>query len=173
MFLSTYLIILLLSAIFSPSAFTSPVPQTASLTSNLSITKPSNLTSISNSNTHCIDLLNPFSRRPKYADCTIAIRQLPQNPAFGAFHNHGTDDPFKLPVEKTYSSCTVRIELNAGSSRVGASWPGISTKTTELNRRCLRTTFPIYKGGWATYAKYDRIVISLNYPDRSGGEGRV
>ena len=172
MFLSTYLVILFLSAILS-SAFTYLPPRAASLNYSLSITQSSNLSLISNTDTHCIDLLNPFSRRPKYGDCTIAIRKLPQNPAVGAFHNHGTDDLFKLPVEKTFSSCTVRIELNAASSVVAASWPGISTKTIELNRRCLRTIFPIYKGGWATYAKHGRIAISLNYPDRSGGERRV
>lgn len=167
MFFSTYFLILFPSAAIS--AYASPIPQPASLPPNLSITQPSNITSISNSNTRCVDRINPFTRRPKYADCTVAIRQLPQIPVAGSFHNQGTDDLFKLPVEKTFSSCIVRVELYAASSTVGGSWSGIGTRATGLNRRCLRTAFPIYKGGWATYAKDDRIVISLAYPEGSGG----
>lgn len=40
-----------------------------------------------------------------------------------------------------------------------------------LNRACLRMKFPIYKGGWATYAKDERIVISLVYSGGYGGGG--
>lgn len=155
--------ILSLCAIYSLGAFASP---TSDLTPSLSITRPTNTTSISNDNLHCIDLINPFSHRPKYPDCVLAIRQLPQYPASGAFHNHGIDDPFKLPVEKTLDSCTIRIELYAGSSTESASWSGVTARANALNRSCLRTFFPIYKGGWATFGKHDRIVISLAYRDR-------
>ena len=94
-------------------------------------------------------------------------------PAMGAFHNHGNDDVFKLPVQKTVGSCTVRVELYAASFTVAAAWLGISTRASTLNRLCLRTTFLIYKGGWATYAKDDRIMISLFYPDEYGVRGSV
>ena len=144
-------------------AFASPTSQPPT---ELSITQPANLTSISNDHLNCIDLLNPFSHRPKYSDCTLAIRQLPNNPAQGSFHNRGGDDFFKLPVQKTVSSCTVRVDLLAASSTVGASWEGIGARALILNRLCLRTTFPIYKGGWATFARDQRIVISLGYPSQ-------
>lgn len=150
-----------LSGNFLLSAFASPISQPPT---ELSITQPVNLTSISNDHLNCINLLNPFSNRPKYPDCTLAIRQLSSNPAWGSFHNRGDDDLFKLPVEKTVSSCRVRVELQAATSTVGASWEGISARAHTLNRLCLRTTLPRYKGGWATFAKDQRIVILLTYP---------
>ena len=91
----------------------------------------------------------------------------------GSFHNRGSDDPFKLPVEKLFSSCAVRVELHAATSTVGASWAGISARAIALNRLCLRTFFPTYIGGWATYAKDDRIVILLKRPDRNGDDEGV
>ncbi|CAF9936153.1 MAG: hypothetical protein ALECFALPRED_006717 [Alectoria fallacina] len=163
---------LTLSTAISSLATASPIFQIPTLTPNLSTTHPTTPTPILNDNLSCIDLLNPFSRRPKYDDCTIAIRQLPRFPDVGAFHNRGGDDPFKLPVEKSYDSCTVKVELYAaGTTTVVASWPGIATRANTVNRMCLHAAFPIYKGGWATYAKDDRIVVSLAYPDEGGGGG--
>lgn len=165
MFLDTS-ISFFLPTIFYSIIIASSISQAPSTTPSLSIIQPTNLSSIQNDNMHCTDLLNPFSRRAKYPDCTLAIRQLPVFPASGAFHNQGPDDPFKLPVQRTVSSCTVRVELYAASSTVSASWPGISTRASTLNRLCLRRTFAIYKGGWATYAKDERILVTLAYPDR-------
>lgn len=163
---SIFLFLSLSKTLFLFKAFASPSSQPQTPPPNLSIIQPTNLTSVSYDNLHCIDLLNPFSSRPKYSDCTLAIRQLPNIPAMGIFHNRGSDDLFKLPVEKVVSSCAVRVELRAATSTVATSWAGISVRATALNRLCLRTIFPTYKGGWATYAKNDRIVISLQRPDR-------
>ena len=159
--------LLSVSGTFLLSAFASPISQPPTLNPEPSITEPTNLTSISNDYLNCVKTLNPFSNRPKYSDCTLAIRQLRSDPAIGSFHNRGSDDFFKLPVQKTVTSCTVRVELHAASSTVGASWKGISARALTLNRLCLQTTFPIYKGGWALFAKDQRIVISLTYPSQS------
>ena len=164
MFLSTYLG-LSVFIIFHPSVIASPTSQTPPPKPRLSIIQPTNLSSIQNDDLHCIHLRNPFSPRPKYNDCFLAIHELPKITATGAFHNHGPNDPFKLPVERTISSCTVVVELYAGSSTVAASWPGIMTRANTLNRLCLRVKFPTFKGGWATFAKEERILISLIYPD--------
>lgn len=161
-----------LPLMFYSLVFAFPIPETVTPTPNLSINHPTNLTSNLHDNLSCIDLVNPFAHRPKYADCTLAIRQLPQIPAVDSFHNRGPDDPFKLPVERTVGSCSVRVELYAASSTVAASWAGVSTRANTLNRMCLQMTFPMYKGGWATYAKDERIVISLHYPDRDDDGGR-
>lgn len=151
------------------SAFASPISQPSTLNPELSITEPTNLTSISNDYLNCVSSLSPFSNRGHYSDCTLAIRQLPSDPAMGTFHNRGGDDFFKLPVQKTVTSCTVRVELYAATSTAAASWEGIGARAQTLNRFCLQTTFPIYKGGWAVFAKDQRIVISLSYPSEFSG----
>lgn len=172
MFLSTYLS-LSVFIFFHASVIASPTSETPPPKPGLSIIQPTELSSIQNDDLHCIHLRNPFSHRTKYNDCFLAIRELPKIPATGAFHNHGPEDPFKLPVQRTINSCTVRVELYAGSSTVAASWPGITTRANTLNQLCLRAKFPTYKGGWATYAKEERIVISLMYADRHDGGDSV
>ena len=55
--------------------------------------------------------------------------------------------------------------LNAGFSTVGGSWAEIRERAETLNRVCFRDVMlPLYKGGWTTYGRRERIVISLEHP---------
>ena len=134
------------------------------------ILQHTNLSSEINESSGCVDLTNPFEKRAKYTDCKFAIRQLPEYDEMGAFHNTGPTDPFKLPVIKTSSSCTVEVELRAGSGTTRGMWKEISDLAFEVNRDCLRTILPLYKGAWVTYGRQERIVISLS-PSASSNEG--
>ncbi|CAF9924081.1 hypothetical protein IMSHALPRED_006091 [Imshaugia aleurites] len=159
--------LLLPSALSSLSAFASPPSYLQTSNPFPSPLHPiSNHSSPPNDNLHCTDLVNPFSRRPKYPDCVLAIRQLPRGADRGSFHNHGPADPFLLPVGKISGTCAVTVELYAGRATVGASWLDIVSKANMLNRLCLRTVLPLYRGGWASFARDERIVISLAYAGR-------
>ncbi|KAM0801057.1 hypothetical protein BDR22DRAFT_848920, partial [Usnea florida] len=148
-----------LCAIISLTALSSPTLQLPNLTPNLSLINPTNLTT---STLNCIDLLNPFQPHAKQSHCALAIQHLPTYPEFGPFHTNGAPDPFQLPVTTSYRSCSVRVELNAGShATVAASWPGIKVQAMALNGKCLGTVLPLFEGGWATFAKGGRILIVL------------
>ena len=50
----------------------------------------------------------------------------------------------------------------------------IRERAEALNRVCFRDVMlPLYKGGWTTYGRRERIVISLEYPDRGMDGGDV
>lgn len=69
-------------------------------------------------------------------------------------------------------SCTVRVELDAFTSREAGSWKEVRMRAGTLNRLCFQHTFPLYKAAWGRLGKNERIVIGLGYPEKYGeGEG--
>ena len=174
MLLPFFFLILSSSTLFFPSiAFASP---TSNPPPTLSLTKPTNLTAQSLTNyLNCIDVRNPFTRRPKYPDCIDAIAQLPSFDSPGAFHNHGHRDPFSLPREETVRSCTVKVVLDAFTTMEAGSWEDVKMRAGTLNRLCFMHTFPMYKAAWGRLGRYERVVVSLSYPGKyegGGGDGQ-
>lgn len=72
---------------------------------------------------YCIPKRGFFTPVPAYYDCAQAILQLPRPEGRGAFHNGLPDDIFRLPVEKEFESCRVKVELrHQGSTRIAQDW---------------------------------------------------
>ena len=103
-------------------------------------------------------------RRPRFADCGGAIRQLSDNHAAGAFHTGGLLNPFQLPVTKWHHTCAVRISMKDGIKDDEGTWLSVSLAATQLNIVCVGTSaFPTYQGGYTTAGRYDGVKVSLVY----------
>lgn len=101
--------------------------------------------SISNPNDllYCRELVNPFSRRPRYAQCTSAMCQLPDLFSTGA-----------LSVPKISSSSQseeISAHVRSESNSMPVPGPlqqrgqGLVTRPVRLNQQCLRTLLPCAK----------------------------
>ena len=117
---------------------------------------------------------------PEYNDCIRAIGYLPTRPQYeqGPFHNGPPEDPYHLPATKIYNTCMVRVELHAGRAVFKASWVGVKGAAWLLNKACLKpfsSLGQLYAGGWTTWGRHERIVITLAYPDELNevGGGRI
>ncbi len=113
----------------------------------------------------CLNRVSPWYSRTnysKYYDCKRALEHLPGFPGFGVFHNHGPEDPFSLPVEFTFETCTANVELRAGTAVQSGSWNGIRVAAEKVNIGCIGMFAPGgYVGGWTTLGKQERIVVVL------------
>lgn len=126
---------------------------------------------------HCTRRYSLISSVPNYNDCLRAINHLPTRPRWeeGPFHNGPPEDPYQLPVTKVHNTCQVNVELHAGRAVSKASWVGVKGKAWLLNQECLKTMSglpQLYSGGWTSWGRHERIVVTLAYPDELGEMGR-
>lgn len=151
-----------------------PTPLTLTKPANNS-TATSNFTTLSVPDLHCV-ILSPFTQCPHYWHCVYAISDLPSLAGTDSFHNFGPRDPYLLPIHRTHESCTVRVELNAFTSTESGSWRSIQYEAAGLSRYCLKGSegiFALYKAGWTTSGKRDRIIITVEHSglDPRGARG--
>lgn len=68
----------------------------------------------------------------------------------------------------------MRVELNAFTSTEAGSWRSIQQQASGLSRYCLKGSegkwFALYKAGWTTSGKRERIVITVEYSGFDRGE---
>jgi len=103
-------------------------------------------------------------RRPRFADCAGAIRQLNDNHIDGGFHRKGIMNQFQLPVVKSHKTCAAMVDMQEGVTVDMGTWLGISLAATQLNMVCVGTSaFPIDQGGYTTAGMYDGIKVQLMY----------
>lgn len=140
---------------------------------SLAIPQISTNSSLISFENHCAPRRRLFSKVPKYNDCLFAIYDLPTRPQYeeGPFHNGPPEDPYQLPVTRIHNSCMVRVELHAGGAVFKGSWLGVKGAAWLLNYECLKAfsrVGQLYAGGWTTWGRHERIVITLAYPDELG-----
>ena len=114
----------------------------------------------------CIPKRSRFTKVPDFIDCINAFWQLSQSDDDGSFHNGPPDDPFRLPVEKTVSTCTVSVELaHQGPTREAGSWLLLVDATLRSSRECLNPWMatPRSAGAWIWFGKHRRIVVTVKY----------
>ena len=160
----------LLSSLLSPLAtlisvalaaqvqFTNSVAASAALPSTSPfLTEPvgTDTTDLGAAAIECVHNRNPFSARYMIKrQCDSAIQQLPQDDTQGVFHVGGNEDPFRLPVERAFENCKVKVELNYGYPEDEGSWAKIIPLATELSRKCakhLSRTNTLLQGNRAGY----------------------
>ena len=129
--------------------------------------RTSNLTTLTtDEDFECIPRPFIFSKAPTLKDCQAAIGQLPLTDDFGSFHNGPPDDLYMLPVEKTFGTCTVSVELqHQGSSREAYSWLEIVAATYRLSRECIRSWLWHEPGAGVLIqlGEHRRIVVMVRY----------
>lgn len=129
------------------------------------------------STSHHVPCLQCICTESSQHDCHLAINQLPQLEGFNPFHNGDPDDPFKLPMERTSRTCTVRVELR-GSSKVASSCAQIVTSTRILNIKCFYRLMRSQAGSveFAGGIRADitgRLFATLEYADVLDREGNL
>lgn len=75
------------------------------------------------------------SRRPKYQECALALRQLPSSPESIQFCT-GPDRKCFLPVTKIHEKCRIIIQLDSVASTERSSWIEIGLAALELDIGC-------------------------------------
>ena len=127
-----------------------------------------------NSEFYCARGSRLSRRRPRFADCAGAIRQLRDNHIDGEFHRKGTMNQWQLPVVKSHRTCAVMVDMKDGIVNEMGTWLGVSLAATQLNMVCVGTSmFPEYQGGYTTAGMYDGVKVQLMYvpPDGPVGVG--
>lgn len=88
----------------------------------------------------------------------------------GIFHVGGNPDTFRLPVEQTYGSCTVSVELAGGHQRETGSWMEVGLAANQVNMACVDPAEGAAKmGGWTTSGRANGVVVTIR-ENMSGGK---
>ena len=174
--MSLYLLLMLTISLQIIASPLSPVQQ-------LSLTNSSDLVGVGE--VHCTTTSDPFALRstPVYADCLLAIAQLPHSSEVRPFHRSGPDDLYKLPVIKVSGTCAVLILLNTGRGATTAcTWTNIAIAAIRVNSNCVSShRYSRKTGGWTDLGaqgpvrpppvpvpipyEIGRIQVSLFHPD--------
>ena len=133
------------------------------------IVSTQNLTSLTyDYDYQCIPKPSRRSKVPEFMDCIHALNQLPRYEGQGSFHNGPPDDPFRLPLEKTVETCTVRVGLvHQGSTTDAGEWLILLDAALSSGRECLNPGMGIAPvkntGVWVWYGKHRRIIVTMGY----------
>ena len=126
-----------------------------------------NLTSLTaDAEYSCISKSSIFSQVPTLEDCDTAIGRLHRLDVIGSFHNGPPNDPFKLPVERTFRTCTVSVEMqHRGSTEEAFSWFILVSATSRLTNECLGGLFSFWSsaGALIQFGDHGRIVTAVKY----------
>ena len=114
---------------------------------------------------HCTPAGGSALRRlPILADCTRAIRALPQSHYIGYFHIGGEPSLWRLPVIQTFGSCKALVNLHADVDQDMGSWGDVRSSGARLLIDC-RKQYEVgvvqRTGGWITSGADNGIVIEL------------
>ncbi|KAL9123984.1 MAG: hypothetical protein Q9217_006644 [Psora testacea] len=159
------------STIFHSHAL--PAPQVSPLeTSSSSLPSDPALLNTTNPNSDyfvCYDApIMRQSQRAPTLDCLKAVLRLSRRADTALFHQDGVDDGFRLPVEKTYASCSVTVEIAQGHTEDKSSWVGISLLASQLTQACSTLNFPSGKTGGETFeGNAGKVRISVGRPRTS------
>ena len=103
-------------------------------------------------------------RLPVMADCTRAIRALPQSHYIGHFHIGGESSLWRLPIIQTSGSCKALVSLHEDIDQDQGSWGDIRSSGARLLIDCRKHYEPWgvqRTGGWITSGANNGIVIEL------------
>lgn len=139
-----------------------------------------NATEVDAAAIECVRNRNPFSLRNMIKrQCDGAIQTLPQDDTQGTFHTGGNDDAFKLPLERSFENCQVKVGLNYGYDADDGSWAKLVLVALELSRKCAKAT-PIMnmlggnRAGYVIAGDHAKIQITiLYYNPRAGANATV
>ena len=109
-------------------------------------------------------------RRPTWAECYRATRQLPDTHASGTFHSSGYNDVWRLPRVEKFGQCRVQVELEP-RARVASSWMAVRLTADHLGVLCRRSSSegPERVAGWITMGEGNKIKVSFLKPHQSPG----
>lgn len=106
---------------------------------------------------------------PTLRSCAVALFTLPSFQDMGTFHARGSADPFQLPVQQTYGSCTVNVELAGGRQTETGSWLEVGVAANQLNMACVDADDnPTRMGGWTNSGRTKGVVVTIRETTRSG-----
>ena len=91
------------------------------------------------------------SQRAPTSDCLKAVLRLSRRTDTAVFHQEGGYDGYRLPIQKTYGSCSVTVEVTPGYREDRSSWVGISLLASQLTQACSTLNFPSGKTGGETF----------------------
>ncbi|KAL2047652.1 hypothetical protein N7G274_000694 [Stereocaulon virgatum] len=105
--------------------------------------------------------------RPLFDDCQMAIHHFPVSPLPGDFHTGPPLDIFSLPVERTYKTCRVLVELiRMGDTETHIYWSQLVARASDLNYVC-KILEPVRSrtvtGGSIYAGRHGGIMITLGY----------
>ncbi|KAK3177006.1 hypothetical protein OEA41_008332 [Lepraria neglecta] len=153
------------------------LPSNAPLSADAAST---NTTEVDAAAIECVRNRNPFSLRNMIKrQCDGAIQTLPQDDTQGTFHTGGNDDEFKLPLQRTFENCEVKVGLNYGYDTDDGSWAKLVPLALELSRQCAKASPGISmlggnRAGYVIAGDHAKIQITILYYDpRAGGNATV
>ena len=109
-------------------------------------------------------------RRPTWAECYHATRQLPATQGSGTFHTSGFNDVWRLPRVEKFGNCRVKVELEP-RARVASSWLAVRLSADHLGVLCRRSSSegPERVAGWIMMGEGNKIKVSFLKPHHDPG----
>lgn len=109
-------------------------------------------------------------RRPTWAECYRAVRELPSTDSSGTFHTSGYNDVWRLPRVEKFGQCRVKVELEP-RARVASSWMAVKLTLDHLSVLCRRSSSggPERVAGWMLMGEGNKIKVSFLKPHHGSG----
>ena len=109
-------------------------------------------------------------RRPTWAECYRATRELPGTHDSGTFHTSGFNDVWRLPRVEKFGQCRVKVDIEP-RARVASSWTAVKLTLDHLGVLCRRSSSegPERVAGWMLMGEGNKIKVSFLKPHHGSG----
>ena len=151
---------------------TNPFNQTTTDNDTTLLTNPFNLTTTDTAETYkCSEKrFMRTDRRPTFAECYRATRELPDTSGSGTFHTSGYNDVWRLPRVESFGQCRVKVDIEP-RARVAGSWTAVKLTLDRLGILCRRSTSegPERVAGWMLMGEGNKMKVSFLKPHHDPG----